>query len=444
MDRNFFHITKENIVSYFEDGPDYQKAYLEQILSAKSTIHLQTYIFEMDSFGKKVSAELINAANRGVAIYLLVDSVGSRPLSVETMLKWKVAGIHFCKFNSIHIKWLYRWGRRLHHKVLLIDEERAFIGGINVNSVVDPISGHHALDFAVLVSGPALTRLTLYLQIVFNKGNIASHKIDFPPISPPQYFKEGIKIKLLVNDWVYRRWQITKHYSQITRDAQKEITIINSYFFPRRTFMRQLTAAAKRGVKVRLILPKFSDWPSYILASEFLYAYFLRNGVEIYQWKKSILHGKIATIDDHWVTIGSFNLNYTSYQQNLEMNVNLYSDPFTGELKDKIEQLIQSGCEKIDAKDFLEHCPWNVKCKRLFYYIIVALVANLSIGMIYQEDDRKGKRVYDLLRIIGAIFFFIVGLVGGILPIIPGLPFFVISFMLVYKQILLNRKKGPL
>lgn len=443
MDRNFFHITKENSVSYLVEGIDYQNQYLELIKSAKKNIHLQTYIFSLDDFGTKVYAELIAAAKRGIDIYLLVDSVGSRLLPIHAGEELQAAGIHFCRFNSIQIKWLYSWGRRLHHKVLVIDEETAIIGGINVNSVLDHVTGIPAMDFAILLKGPAIPRLIHYLQNIFKKA-YGSKKLIFPPVAPPLFFEDGIKVKILVNDWVYRRWQITKHYAHMTKKAKSEITIINSYFFPRRTFMRQLTEAAARGVKVRLILPKFSDWPSYILASEFLYAYFLRNGVEIYQWKKSILHGKLAMIDDEWSTIGSFNLNYTSYQQNLEMNVNLYSEKYNRELKYKIEELILTGCEKIDAKDFLEHRPMSIKIKRLFYYIILALVANFSIGMIYQEDDNKGNRLYTLIRIVGSLFFLALGIVGVALPMMPGIPFFIISFLLVYKQILLNKKKEAL
>lgn len=440
MERNFFHLSKDNSVEYFEDGPIYHDEYINMIKNAKNSIHLQTYIFELDGFGSRVYLELLRASRRGVDVYLLVDSIGSVLLDEAAEEEIRHAGIHFCRFNSIQIKWLYSWGRRLHHKILLVDEESSFIGGINVKSIFDYKTRVSQLDFAVKLKGPVLTRLTQYVRIIYQKA-AGAKDMSFPALKPAQVFKNGIDVKILVNDWVYRRWQITRHYTSMTKEAKTDITIVNSYFFPRKTFMKQLVAAKNRGVRVRLILPKFSDWPSYILASEFLYAYFLKNGIEIYQWKKSILHGKLATIDGQWSTIGSFNLNYTSYQQNLEMNVTVYSEEFTRMLNAKIEHLIETGCEKIDAKDFLEHCPFTIRFKRLFYYIIVALVANFSIGMIYQEEDNAGNRIYNLMRIIGALFFLCLGLAGAVLPIIPGIPFFIISFLLVYKQILLNKKK---
>src|SRR5207244_1946359 len=135
-----------------------------------------------------------------------------------------------------------------------------------------------------------------------------------------------------------------------------------------------------------------------------------------------------------------FNLNYTSYQQNLEMNVNIYSEEFTSELKNLIENIITVGCVKLDAETFKVSSSVSLRMKRFFYYVILALVANFSIGLIYQEDNNKENRFYNLLRIVGALFFLILGIIGAILPVIPGFPFFIISFLLVYKQILMNQK----
>jgi cardiolipin synthase len=442
MDDNLFNASHNNHVAFFLDGARYREEYLKLIQQSKKTIHLQTYIFMMDNFGSLVHKELLNAASRGVDVYLLVDSIGSRLLDQKSETVLINAGVHFMRFNKIQIKWPYSWGRRLHHKVLIIDDETSFVGGINVYDGVNDQFNIPQLDFAVLLKGPVIIRLTHYCQMIYKKA--AHRKMTFPVVvkSPP--IPNGVEVKILVNDWVYRRWQITKQYSLLTTKAKNEITIINSYFFPRKTFMKQLVDASRRGVKVRLILPKFSDWPKYILASEFLYAYFLKNGVEIYLWKKSILHGKMATIDDNWITIGSFNLNYTSYQQNLEINININSDKLTTQLKKEIEEMIITGCEKLDVKDFTHKCSLKTKALRLFYYLILSIIANFSIGFIYQEDNNKENKRYKILRIIGTLFFFMLGIIGTILPTFPGIPFFLISFLLIYKQIINNNKKEKL
>lgn len=440
MSKDLFPIVKQNHVVFYRDGGVYCKKYLNMIKEAKKSIHLQTYIFELDRFGKKVEHELLMARLRGVEVYLLVDSVGSRNLPLNAEKNFTDAGIHFCRFNSIKFKWLYKWGRRLHHKVLLIDSEEAMIGGINVFYANHSDSGIPQLDFALYLKGPVTVELSRYCQNIFNKAS--NQKISYEKVKYNYHHPDGYEVGISVNDWINGRSKITKQYSRITAEAKKEINIINSYFFPRRKFMKQLADAAARGVKVRLILPKYSDWPSYILASEYLYEYFLKRGVEIYQWKKSILHGKLATVDDRWSTIGSFNLNYTSYQQNLEMNVDVYSPEFTDFLNKEIEQIIKTGCDKIDPATFDVRSPLKTRALRLMFYLILSIIAGFSIGLTFRDDHVKEHRVLHILRFAGAIIFLILGIIGSLLPIIPGFPFFIISFLLIYRQILLNKKIG--
>jgi cardiolipin synthase A/B len=428
---------------FFLEGTRYYNSYVELIDQAKKTIHLQTYIFEMDVFGQRVHQALMRAVQRGVQVYLLFDSVGSKEFSRKDYHALVESGVQARKFNGLNVKWLYQWGRRLHHKILLTDHQHALIGGINVTTSG---YGHEGptqqLDFAVLLEGPVVNELVRYCEFVFKKagGIIAkndsdSHASVLIP-NEPTY-----DVRISINDWVYRRWQITRQYSSWTKKAKKEITIINSYFFPRRRFMRKLVEAAQRGVRVRLILPKLSDWPSYILASQFLYSYFLKRGVEIYEWKKSILHGKLATIDGTFATMGSYNLNYTSYQQNLEMNVDFYSEEFTGHLNEVIDELISVGCEKINPDEFIQKAGLKVRFLRFFYYILLSAIANFSVILTYQEEGNGNRRskYINMISIIAAVVCLILGIIGAILPVMPGFPFFVISFLLVYRQLIFRK-----
>jgi cardiolipin synthase len=441
MKNKLFLVTKYNKVELLSNGDSYCKKYLENIKNAQMSIHLQTYIFEMDEFGKRVFHELVSAAKRGVQVYLVIDAVGSRTFSIEYENELEKVGIHFLRFNDVQLKWIYQWGRRLHHKVLLIDQTSCIVGGINVSNPYDPGVNFPRLDFAILVEGPITFKLNQYCQMVFKKAS--NIKIHFKDLHEETVvYPKGVDVGISVNDWVYGHRKITKQYSRLTTDAKNEITIINSYFFPRFKFMRQLVSAVRRGVKVRLILPTFSDWPSYILASEFLYDYFLRNGVEIYQWNKSVLHGKLASIDASWVTVGSYNLNYTSYQQNLEINVNVYSADFARKINADIEEFISSGCEKMDVRTFVQGSSLKIKITRIFYYIVLSLIANFSIGFTFQEDNNKAPPHYNVLRVMASLFFFVLGVLGVLLPGLPGIPFFIISFLLVYRQIVLNKKKS--
>ena len=438
MSRDVFRTTKDNFVEFFKEGEEYYHTYIDVILKAKHSIMLQTYIFHMDHFGRDVHSALIEAAKRGVKVYVMVDSVGSRLLEEIATDQLKEAGVHFIRFNGITFEFLYRWGRRLHHKILIIDQELCFLGGINIISGYDKKTGTPQLDFAVLLKGPIVDNINTYAKSLFSKNSPKTVFFDSPRASCK--FKDGVQIKLLINDWVHRRFQISKQYSYLTRSAQKEILIINSYFFPKRSFMYQLVEAASRGIRVRLILPKYSDWPTYILASEYLYDFFLKNGVEIYQWNLGNHHGKLAIIDDNFTTIGSFNLNYTSYQQNLEMNVNVYSQVFVSMVKTEIEELIIKNCTKLSQKDFSLNSKFKIRFLRFYYYLILSMISNFSVGLIYQEQIKKENQIFSFLRILTSLSFFIIGLIGLILPFFPGIPFFLISFLLIYKQIIFNRK----
>lgn len=439
MINNFFEKTAGNHIEFILEGDAYYERYLNLIRASQKSVHLQTYIFENDQFGQDVIAELKNAVQRGVKVYLLIDSLGSFSFPEKIEIEIRAAGIYFSQFNFVQFKWLGQWGRRLHHKVLLIDYEQALIGGINVVSETYRSKDKpHQLDFAVLIKGPATQDLTRYCQLIFSKAS--QRKIKFEKDSMIRKAQpDGVELKISINDWIYRRWQITKMYSELTQTANKEIIILNSYFFPRRKFMKQLVQAAQRGVRVCLILPKISDWPSYILASQYLYSYFLKNGIEIYQWKKSILHGKLATIDGQWTTIGSFNLNYTGYQQNLEMNVDVHSDVFAKQVNLQLQEIIETGCEKIDLSEFIEKASFKTRTIRFGCYVILQLIANLSIGLAFQEERHRG-RLLKVLYVAAALMFFILSILAVFFGKLEAIPLFIIGVMLVILQIILNNR----
>lgn len=439
MQNEFFRRTRGNRIHLWTEGEEYYTRYLQLIREATESVHLQTYIFAEDRFARAVQQELIEASERGVGVYVVVDSVGSMAFSHVSEKALRAAGVKFCRFNGLRFRWLGQWGRRLHHKVLMADNRIALVGGINVvsESYQNEQNVPHQLDFAVELEGPVSSEIARYCQKIFSKACRPHEKFKAPEAVLPQ--PDGVDLKISINDWIYRRWQITRQYSELTKVAEKDILILNSYFFPRPKFMKQLSAAVKRGVRVRLILPRFSDWPSYVKATQYLYAYFLKHGIEVYEWKNSIMHGKLASIDGNWSTVGSFNLNYTSYQQNLEMNVDVHDARFTEDMNTYIDQLIQEGCEKIEAQTFAHRSGWSVKVSRFMFYVLLSLIANFSIGLSVQED--RTLTPFQRILLVGAtMLLVVVGLLGLLLPIMPGIPFLVVAIILIYRQVRSNEK----
>src|SRR3989344_9397324 len=172
MNADFFKKTNSNHIKFVLEGAVYYEHYLNLIQNSKKSIHLQTYIFENDKFGKAVQVELKSAAKRGVQVYLLIDSVGSMNFSEAAEKELIEAGIYFSRFNKVQFKWLGQWGRRLHHKVLLVDNSMALIGGINVISTsYNEASVPHQLDFAVYVEGAVTAGLTQYCQMIYSRAS---------------------------------------------------------------------------------------------------------------------------------------------------------------------------------------------------------------------------------------------------------------------------------
>ena len=146
------------------------------------------------------------------------------------------------------------------------------------------------------------------------------------------YNTNEVSVKILRNDWLKQKNEICNSYINALQKADKEVIIVGSYFLPGRRLSNALKSAAKRGVKIKIILSGVSDLPIVMRATHYLYSSLLKQNIELFEWKKSVLHGKLATIDKGWVTIGSFNLNHLSSYGSIEMNVEISSAEFSKNL----------------------------------------------------------------------------------------------------------------
>ena len=146
---------------------------------------------------------------------------------------------------------------------------------------------------------------------------------------------------------------------------------------PGKLIRYQINAAIKRGVKIRIITAGLSDIKMAKYAERWLYTWLLRVGVELFEYQENILHGKVAVCDDRWMTIGSYNINNISAYASIELNLDVQSNEFTKEVREKIDAIIQDSCIRIIPKDFIKTNSIYKKVGRWLSYHFIRFVLYL-------------------------------------------------------------------
>jgi cardiolipin synthase A/B len=158
-------------------------------------------------------------------------------------------------------------------------------------------------------------------------------------------------VRVCVNDWVSRKSEITKSYIQLLNDAKSHVVIMSPYFMPGYNFRRSLKAAVKRGVNVKIILTGISDiWVSKY-AERFMYDWLFRLGIEIYEYQKNVLHGKIIAADGELVSVGSYNVNNLSAYASIELNLEIRNKDFALNTEKRLTTIIQKDCERATKRN---------------------------------------------------------------------------------------------
>lgn len=329
-------------------GSPYFEVLEELIDHAKFSIHLQVYIYEGDQTGGRVADALIRAAERGVQVFMLVDRYASRALPRATIDSIANAGINFRWFEPlIHGRNFYV-GRRMHHKIVVVDGHKSLVGGINISNNYNDVGETPGwLDWAVLTEGDASA--ALYQRCTQMWFRITNRAIPRFPI-PPQATGGNCNVRLRINDWVRNKNQISRSYLEMFHRATNTITIMSSYFLPGRVFRRNLRHATARGVRVRIIVTKISDVSLAKFAERFFYPWLLDRNIEIYEYREKVLHAKIATYDSSWVTVGSYNVNDLSAYASIELNLDVDNPGFASQVDYALQTIIDRDCDLINRE----------------------------------------------------------------------------------------------
>ena len=321
-------------------GESFFERVLQIIREAQKHLQIHVYIFDEDRTGKEVTAALKQARQRGVEVYLLVDAYGSMSLSPAFVADMLQQGIQFRFFSPLpkHF-FVFRLGRRLHNKVVVADHLVALVGGINI---ADKYRGSEGvapwLDFAIWIKGPMCMELSRNCTRIFREKYFG--KLPAPTTSPKHKHFGRTRSRLALNDWLRRKNQVRDGYRAAFKNASQSIIIVASYFLPSRSIRIALKQAAIRGVSVTVLLPGESDVPLAKRATRYLYHWLWKNNIHILEWEKSILHGKLAVVDQKWVTIGSYNLNHLSQYSSIEMNVEVLDNKFATQVHEHLSDIL--------------------------------------------------------------------------------------------------------
>ncbi|MCB1979287.1 MAG: cardiolipin synthase ClsB [Burkholderiaceae bacterium] len=363
---------------------------------AAQSVRFETYICDFTDSGASIGEALERAARRGVQVQLLVDGFGTGGLATEWLERLRAAGVQYQVYAPLGPLGLLlpeRW-RRLHRKLCVVDGGLLFCGGINLlDDFHDPNHGRleaPRLDFAVQVRGPIAAEASAAMQTVWWRMQAASaarssHLVQARRALQAAQSAAGgvqgarpgagtVRAALLLRDNLLNRTSIERAYLRAIAQARLEIIIANAYFVPGRRLRRALVLAARRGVRVRLLLQGRYEYFLQYHAARPVYGSLLRAGVEIHEYAPSFLHAKVAVIDAEgthpWATVGSSNLDPLSLLLAKEANVAVADADFAHHLRERLVHAMEHAGERIDSATYAAR-PWR---ERLLDRLAFALV----------------------------------------------------------------------
>jgi cardiolipin synthase len=340
----------KNDVTLLESGLALFPAMIAAIDGAQQDIHFETYIFALDDTGIAVQAALMHAARRGVKVRVVTDWFGTGAKQARRLgMAFAEAGVRYRVFNP----WFKRGVTRTHRKIVVVDREVAFVGGININDDwLCDYAPHERLpaprwDFAVQVRGPLVAQIHRETQAqwarvgrlgIVKRVNLFREMRKRPRATP----YAPMQAAFVVRDNLRNRRTIQRAYLQALGHARSSVLLANPYFAPGLKFREALSHAARRGVDVRLLIGVGEFWLQDMVARSF-YPKLLDCGVQVIEYRKTQLHAKVAVIDEDWSTVGSSNCDGLSLFLNQEANVVVRDAEFARAMRAHIERGIADG-----------------------------------------------------------------------------------------------------
>lgn len=368
-----------NHVELIDCGDEYFAAVFKAIDEAEREVLVETFILFEDRVGLELQRRLIDAGRRGVSVDLTVDGFGSPDLSETFISALTAAGVRLHVYEPTPFVRYLNPLRRLHRKIVVVDGRVAFVGGINFSEDHLDCSGAKAKqDYAVRITGPAVEPVRALVRDALAavrrrlRGQLrgqGSAGAARPAVEQAEAAGSA-EVALVCRDNLHHRTDIERAYRMAIRSARDTIVIANAYFFPGYRLVRDLRRAAARGVAVHLILQNNPDVPIARLAGRLLYEGLIKDGVEIHEYCRREMHGKVAVVDSVWTTIGSSNLDPLSLALNLESNVLIRDAEFAATLMRSLQRSMADDCEQARPESLPRQTMWRYLLVSLAYHVV--------------------------------------------------------------------------
>ncbi|UOY91256.1 cardiolipin synthase [Ectobacillus sp. JY-23] len=342
----------------------YDQLFLD-IRQAQQHVHILFFIVNNDDVSQKFLRMLKEKAEEGVEVRLLLDRIGSHHLSKESIQALRASGVHFSFCHNPRFPYLlYSINQRNHRKITIIDGSIGYIGGFNIGEEYlghDPKLGKWR-DYHLRVVGEGVQDLQMQFLHDWRdetRENLTKEDKYFPPLQ-----KGKTKHQFIPTDGTY----LQHTFLELIQEAQQDLYIGTPYFIPGRKLLRELIAAAKRGVRVAILVPERADHP---LVKEAKLPYFrklLRAGCVIYEFTDGFFHAKIVTVDGRICDIGTANFDLRSLYMNHEINCIMYDSPFLETVKKEVDQDLENS--RILSLTDISNPTFSQRCKEWFASII--------------------------------------------------------------------------
>jgi cardiolipin synthase len=350
-----------NSAQLLVDGPATFAAMQLAIAQARRRVLVESYIFEDGGIAADIAALLVRKAAAGVAVALVYDSVGSYGTDAAFFARMAAGGVAVCAFNPLSpLQRLGSWGinHRDHRKLMVVDDELGFTGGINISRVyssgsfgsrrarpVDPVAGGWR-DTHIALRGPVVGALAASFEATWRDQHCPGALPGAPRTALAAPGERVVQV--LASDPDDGNPRIYRSLLAAIDASQQSVHLTMAYFAPGADMLAALGDAARRGVDVVLVLPGRSDFQLLLYAGRASYETLLGAGVHIHELRQALLHAKTAVIDGVYSTVGSSNMDWRSFADNSELNVVVLGDDF-GQAMEALFRRDVAAAEAIEA-----------------------------------------------------------------------------------------------